>query len=104
MPPPSAIVRAFWSGLSSGLYFSHAAVTAFEALVGFLIGSALGIFIGVMIVVFPTVERIVYPYIVALQTVPKVAIAPLMVVWFGFGLTSKFSSSRWSRCSRCWST
>ncbi|WP_163616090.1 ABC transporter permease, partial [Klebsiella pneumoniae] len=42
-----------------------------------------------VIVVFPTMERIVYPYVVALQTVPKVAIAPLMVVWFGFGITSK---------------
>ena len=56
---------------------------------GFVIGSVLGLFIGLVIVVFPTTERIVYPYVVALQTVPKVAIAPLMVVWFGFGMTSK---------------
>jgi NitT/TauT family transport system permease protein len=54
-----------------------------------VIGSVLGLFIGLVIVVFPTTERIVYPYVVALQTVPKVAIAPLMVVWFGFGMTSK---------------
>jgi NitT/TauT family transport system permease protein len=89
VPPPSAIVRALWSGLTSGLYVAHAAVTAIEALVGFLIGSLLGLAIGTLIVVFPTAERILYPYVVALQTVPKVAIAPLMVVWFGFGLTSK---------------
>jgi NitT/TauT family transport system permease protein len=89
VPPPSAIVVALWSGLSSGYYFSHAGVTAFEALVGFAAGSALGVVLGGLIVVFPTIERIVYPYIVALQTIPKVAIAPLMVVWFGFGLTSK---------------
>jgi NitT/TauT family transport system permease protein len=89
VPPPSAIVRALWSGLTSGLYLTHSAVTATEALMGFLIGSLLGLFIGMLIVVFPTAERIVYPYVVALQTVPKVAIAPLMVVWFGFGLTSK---------------
>ncbi len=89
VPPPSAVVMALWSGLSSGLYFSHAAITAAEAVVGFVIGSVLGLFIGLVIVVFPTTERIVYPYVVALQTVPKVAIAPLMVVWFGFGMTSK---------------
>jgi NitT/TauT family transport system permease protein len=89
VPPPSAVVRALWSGVTSGLYLAHAAVTATEALVGFVIGSALGLTIGMIVVVFPTMERIVYPYIVALQTVPKVAIAPLMVVWFGFGLTSK---------------
>jgi NitT/TauT family transport system permease protein len=82
-------VQALWSGLTSGLYFAHAAITAAEALLGFVIGSSLGLTIGMIVVVFPTMERIVYPYIVALQTVPKVAIAPLMVVWFGFGLTSK---------------
>ena len=64
-------------------------MTAAEALIGFLAGSLLGLILGIVIVVFPTLERIVYPYVVALQTVPKVAIAPLMVVWFGFGLTSK---------------
>jgi NitT/TauT family transport system permease protein len=89
VPAPSAIVVALWSGLTSGLYFVHALVTATEALTGFVIGSLLGLAIGTVIVVFPTMERIVYPYVVALQTVPKVAIAPLMVVWFGFGLTSK---------------
>ncbi|QCI66881.1 ABC transporter permease [Phreatobacter stygius] len=89
VPAPSAIVQALWSGLVTGLYFSHAAVTMFEAVVGFAIGSLLGLALGTVIVVFPTMERIVYPYVVALQTVPKVAIAPLMVVWFGFGITSK---------------
>lgn len=89
VPAPSAIVQALWSGLATGLYFSHAAVTMFEAVVGFGIGSLLGLALGTVIVVFPTMERIVYPYVVALQTVPKVAIAPLMVVWFGFGITSK---------------
>ena len=89
LPPVSAIVVALWSGLTSGLYVTHAGVTATEAIIGFLIGSLLGVAIGTIIVVFPTMERIVYPYVVALQTVPKVAIAPLMVVWFGFGLTSK---------------
>jgi NitT/TauT family transport system permease protein len=89
VPAPSAVVGALWSGLASGLYFSHAGITIVEAVAGFLIGSLLGLALGMIIVVFPTMERIVYPYVVALQTVPKVAIAPLMVVWFGFGITSK---------------
>jgi NitT/TauT family transport system permease protein len=49
----------------------------------------MGIAIAVLVVTFPVMERIIYPYIVALQTVPKVAIAPLIVVWFGFGMESK---------------
>ncbi len=89
VPTPLAIVAALWSGLTTGLYFAHAFITAIEAVTGFVIGSLLGLTIGMVIVVFPTTERIVYPYVVALQTVPKVAVAPLMVVWFGFGLTSK---------------
>ena len=89
VPAPSAVVQALWSGMVTGLYPAHAAVTIVEAVAGFVIGSLMGLALGTVIVVFPTMERIVYPYVVALQTVPKVAIAPLMVVWFGFGITSK---------------
>jgi NitT/TauT family transport system permease protein len=89
VPPPSAVIATFVGGVAGGSYFPHLMVTAFEAVSGFLLGSFLGLAIGVLIVVFPTLERIVYPYVVSLQTIPKVAIAPLMVVWFGFGMTSK---------------
>jgi NitT/TauT family transport system permease protein len=89
LPPPSAIVQAFVGGFVTGAFLPDLAVTAFEAISGFIFGSLLGLVLGVVIVVFPTMERIIYPYVVALQTVPKVAMAPLLVVWFGFGLTSK---------------
>jgi len=89
VPAPSAVVETFVSGVLSGAYFRHLFVTAFEAVSGFALGSALGLIIGTVIVVFPTMERIIYPYVVSLQTIPKVAIAPLMVVWFGFGMISK---------------
>ena len=89
VPPPSAVARAFFGGIFGGSYWSHLFVTAVEAVTGFVVGSLLGLLIGILIVVFPTIERIVYPYVVALQTIPKVAIAPLMVVWFGFGMLSK---------------
>jgi NitT/TauT family transport system permease protein len=89
VPAPSAVAGAFFRGFAEANYLGHAAITAFQAVAGFLAGSSLGIALGVWVVVFPTAERIVYPYIVALQTVPKVAIAPLMIVWFGFGIESK---------------
>ncbi len=60
-----------------------------EILGGFVIGSACGILLGIAMVQIPVLDRFVYPYVVALQTVPKVAIAPLMIVWFGFGISSK---------------
>jgi NitT/TauT family transport system permease protein len=89
VPAPSAVLAAFFRGFAEANYLGHAAITAFQAVAGFLAGSALGIAIGVWVVVFPTAERIVYPYVVALQTVPKVAVAPLIIVWFGFGIESK---------------
>ncbi|MCX7561458.1 ABC transporter permease [Sulfitobacter sp. F26204] len=88
-PAPSAVGKAFYHGIASGVYFIDLGVTAFEAVFGFILGSFLGIALGTIIVIFPLMERIVYPYVVALQTVPKVAIAPLLVVWFGFGISSK---------------
>jgi NitT/TauT family transport system permease protein len=89
VPAPSAVAGAFFNGFAEANYLGHAAITAFQAVVGFVAGSLLGLAIGTMVVVFPTAERIVYPYVVALQTVPKVAVAPLIIVWFGFGMESK---------------
>jgi NitT/TauT family transport system permease protein len=88
-PAPSAIGMALYNGIASGLYLNALAVTLTEILGGFAIGSACGILLGIAMVQIPVLDRFVYPYVVALQTVPKVAIAPLMIVWFGFGISSK---------------
>jgi NitT/TauT family transport system permease protein len=89
LPAPSAVAVALWYGLVGGSYWHGLAVTLEEILAGFFIGSACGIVLGMIMVNVKIVERIVYPYVVAVQTVPKVAIAPLMIVWFGFGIESK---------------
>jgi NitT/TauT family transport system permease protein len=88
-PVPSAIAVALYDGVTSGLYLNALSVTLTEILVGFAIGSLCGILLGIAMVQVPVLDRFVYPYVVALQTVPKVAIAPLMIVWFGFGISSK---------------
>jgi NitT/TauT family transport system permease protein len=88
-PAPSAIGVALWHGLIDGTYLHALSVTLTEILVGFSIGSAFGILLGIAMVQIPLLDRLVYPYVVGLQTVPKVAIAPLMIVWFGFGISSK---------------
>ncbi len=89
VPAPSAIGRALAAGLTSGLYLDHFGVTLYESLLGFLIAAAAGIACGTVIAQFRVVERTLYPYLVALQTLPKIAIAPLLIVWLGFGITSK---------------
>jgi NitT/TauT family transport system permease protein len=88
-PAPSAILKALVAGFAEANYLGHCLVTVGEALSGFVLGAALGISAGILIVISPVMEKVIYPWIVALQSMPKVAIAPLLVVWFGFGLASK---------------
>lgn len=94
VPLPSAILESLISGLSqpltspSGLYL-HSAFTFGEAIGGFIIGSVIGIALGTVIAKAPLLQTVLLPYIQALQAIPKVAIAPVLVVWFGFGMTSK---------------
>jgi NitT/TauT family transport system permease protein len=89
LPAPSAIARALQAGIMNRVYVDHAWVTVTEALLGFLIAGAAGVILGTVIAQFWLVERTLYPYLVALQTLPKIAVAPLLVVWLGFGISSK---------------
>lgn len=88
-PAPSEIVRSLTGGIESGLYVDHFLVTLSEALLGFGIAAVSGILLGAIIAQFRLLERTIYPYLVALQTLPKIAVAPLIIVWFGFGISSK---------------
>ncbi|MCC7104367.1 MAG: ABC transporter permease [Chloroflexi bacterium] len=94
LPPPSAIWRALVRGLSAAPnardgYWLHAWITLSEALSGFVVGSTLGILLGTLISQSRLMELTLKPYLVAVQSLPKVAIAPLFVIWFGFGMESK---------------
>src|SRR5499427_745567 len=89
LPPPSAVAIALWESLRGGELHWHVAVTLYEILAGFVVGSAGGLVLGFIIALSPIMERIFYPYVIAFQTVPKVAIAPIIVIWFGYGAASK---------------
>ena len=88
-PAPSKVAMALWRGFASGLYQKHLYYTLLETLLGFLLGSALGFFLGTAVALNRYVEYFFYPYIVMFQSLPKVALAPLIVVWFGLGLKSQ---------------
>lgn len=89
LPTPSAIAVSLFYGLRSGLFIHHFFVTAFETLCGFLLAGFAGIAVGALVAQFRLVEKTVYPLLVALQTMPKIAIAPLIIIWAGYGLQSK---------------
>lgn len=84
LPPPSVIATAGISNISS--LASASVVTARSALVGFSLSIVLGISLAVLLGTSRILERAFYPFAVFLQTVPIVAIAPLLVIWFGPGL------------------
>jgi len=80
---------ALWRGFASGLYPRHLLYTLTETVLGFLLGAALGFSLGIAVASSRYIEYFVYPYIVMFQSLPKVALAPLIVIWFGLGLASK---------------
>jgi len=93
-PAPSEIILALYKGfaaplLSQSAYYTHLLTTLTEALSSFAIGTVLGIALGAAIAEFPILRRLLLPYVIGLQSVPKVALAPLFVVWFGLGISSK---------------
>ena len=96
LPPPIAVARALWWGLDVPLdspagFYLPIASTLSSALSGFAIGAVLGIATGSIMAESRTVEIVLMPYAFALQVLPKVAIAPLIVIWFGFGDGSKIA-------------
>jgi NitT/TauT family transport system permease protein len=91
IPSPAATVLAIWQDLTDPqFWFGQLFQTLYVVLVGFAIAAIAGILIGPLLVIHPLVERSVYPFVVAFQAMPKIAMAPLILVWFGYGHTSKF--------------
>jgi len=89
LPPPSLIARRFAQVLADGSLARHAGVTLLEVLLGLFSGGLVAICTGYGLAKSPLLERVVSPYLVAMQAVPVVAIAPLLIIWFGPGLFSK---------------
>jgi NitT/TauT family transport system permease protein len=89
LPAPSKVATALWRGFASGLYEKHLVHTLTETLLGFILGCTIGFLLGAAVALNRLVEYFFYPYIVMFQSVPKVALAPLVVVWFGLGLKSQ---------------
>ncbi len=89
LPLPKTVFIRFISGIKEGIIIPNLLVTTIESLSGFAIGATLGFLMGYILAKSRIVERLLSPYIVALQAIPTVALAPLIIIWFGFGLNTK---------------
>ena len=87
VPAPSDIARSLWTDRS--LLVDNGWVTLQEVLAGFAVSIVAGVGFALVLHLSPTLRRAFYPLLVASQTIPPVAIAPILVVWFGFGLGPK---------------
>ncbi len=93
LPPPTEILEALWFVITNFFgrlqYWRDTWITLYEILWGFVVGSGTAILVGSLVAEFKPVRRIVIPYTIALNSTPKIAIAPLFVIWFGFGAMPK---------------
>ena len=86
LPAPSAVAAALWNGVSTGYFWPHLRATLSALLLGLAGGGVVGLLVGVALAESALLERVLRPYVVVSQVVPKLALAPLFVLWFGFGI------------------
>jgi NitT/TauT family transport system permease protein len=89
LPPPQAVAEKFYEVLIDGTLWGHARTTLHEVLFGLSMGLTVGVLLGYMIAKNHLLEDLLAPIIVAFQSTPVVAYAPLLVIWFGTGVESK---------------
>jgi len=94
LPGPLRVGVALWNGFWAPLmsrqgFYLHIFYTLTESLAGFAIGGSLGVIIGTILSHVLVLRRLVMPYVVGLQSLPKIALVPLFVIWLGFGMASK---------------
>lgn len=88
---PTGVWKEFIKGLADGSLWHHTWITAVEALIGFGIGSVFGSAAGLALWMSPGLALVLRPLMVAANGVPKIALAPLIIVWFGVGMESKIA-------------
>jgi ABC-type nitrate/sulfonate/bicarbonate transport system permease component len=87
LPTPTKIGQAF--GGTANLLWAHSMQTVNETLLGFILAVVTGVVLAMLMGVFPIIKRTLYPLVVVSQTIPIVAVAPLLIIWFGYDLLPK---------------
>jgi NitT/TauT family transport system permease protein len=90
---PSAIAAVLYEQFASGLIWRHLAITVQEALMGLALGFAAGAVLGWLAAQSGLVREVIEPFMMLLNSVPRIVLAPLFIMWFGIGLGSKVALS-----------
>jgi NitT/TauT family transport system permease protein len=89
LPGPGAVALRLFKAISDGSLARNLFITLFEVIMGLVIGAGFATILGYLLAKSPAAERFLSPYLVASQAIPLVAVAPLLIIWFGPGLFSK---------------
>ncbi|WP_028457404.1 ABC transporter permease [Chloroflexus sp. Y-396-1] len=89
LPSPALVAGRFWQALSSGILWQHTSATLSAALGGFALALIIAVVLGYTLAHIRWLEQALAPVLAASQAIPVVAVAPLIILWFGTGLTSK---------------
>ncbi len=88
LPPPSSVAAALWKGLASGYFRPHLLATTWNLALGLALGCSIGFLAGIALAESAALRRLLWPWVVVSQVIPKLALMPLFILWFGFGHTS----------------
>ena len=86
---PVSVTKAFWAILLKGTLWYHLRFTLIETLLGYLIGASLGLAGALAVSMIPAGEPVLRPFVILAYATPKIALAPLMIIWFGIGILPK---------------
>ena len=88
---PSGVIKFLWNNIATGKLWTDMVWTMAGTLISFTMGSVAAMAVGLMFVAFPQVEKFLDPYLNAMNVMPRIALAPLFILWFGLGLGSKIA-------------
>jgi NitT/TauT family transport system permease protein len=88
---PADVIVRLWGWIAGGTIYVHIWATVYATVIGFLIGAVAGVVGGLWLGLSPFLSRLLDPYIWAFNALPKVALAPLFILWFGLGINSKIA-------------
>lgn len=88
-PAPLDIISQIWTWISDSEFYNHVVITLTETVLGYIIGTLLGVAAGVWLGLSPRTARVLDPFIKSLNAIPRVVLAPIFVLWLGLGLWSK---------------